>query len=191
MIRLRIEISIVLFALALASCGSDQTAPTSIAAGVEDTVIPTGASPFIVGSPNGPAVVTGCIWTNELGQVIGSWGKRQRGSGIAYPNPTSNYTVMTFALPIDAEVHWWLEKAYGPGEEIPNMSDQYVGATYYSPARVLYGPFSRHAAAGVQHLDWDGMDASGHPVSEGYYRMYIHVPRRGWTGWYDILIQHD
>lgn len=191
MARSQIEILIIILAFSLSACTSDQPSPTSMAAGVDESVIPLGASPFTIGSPNGPAVVTGCTWTNELGDVVGGWGKRQRGSGAAYPNPTTGNTVMDFALPIEAEIHWWLEKAYGPGEEVPDMSGQYVGGTYYSPTRVLYGPFTRPAAVGVQHVGWDGTDASGHLVADGYYRMYIHVPARGWTGWYDILIKHD
>lgn len=191
MARSRFTIPLVVFTLSLSACTSDQPSPTSMAAGVDESVIPMGASPFTVGSPNGPAVVTGCTWTNELGQVIGTWGKRQSGSGVAYPNPTTGSTVMTIQLPIDAEIRWWLEKAYGPGEEVPDLSDQYVGATCYSPAPVLYGPFSMRAAVGVQRIGWDGDDGLGHAVADGYYRMYVQVPARGWTGWFDILIQHD
>jgi hypothetical protein len=177
--------------IASTSCGDVPTSSSHLAAGVDESVIPMGVYPFAPIAPTGPALVAGFIRTDELGNVNGSWGTMMPGSGIAYPNPTNGSTIFTFALFEAREIVWWVEKAYGPGEEVPGISGQFAGGTYIVPHPILLGPFSEFVAAGVTDLSWDGEDAWGAPVPDGYYRIYVVVPDRGWTGFWDILIERD
>lgn len=191
MIRLRIESLIVLFALGLTSCGSDQPRPVSMAAGVDEAVIPTGASPFTVGSPNRPAIVTGCTWTDELGNVNGGWGQRLPGSGVAFPNPTNGPVVLTYAIPNDVGIVWWVEVAYGPGQTPSETAGQHAGGTVVIPSTIVFGPEEFFASTGVQEYQWNGTDAFGRPVPQGYYRVIAYVPRQGWYGYWDVLIDRN
>lgn len=191
MTRLLATVLIATIAIAVSSCQSDPTASRSLAAGIDSAVIPLGAYPFAAAPPADPAIVTGCTWTTELGETSGQWGTMQPGSGKAYPNPTNGSVVMTMALPTDNRVVWWLTRAYGPGETVPETSSQHAGGTVIIPSPVLFGPFERHFAVGIQFIQWDGEDNFGSPVEEGYYRMYVHVPDPGWTGWWDVLVDRD
>lgn len=191
MSRARINVPFIVFALAIAGCDSDLPMSASLAAGVDESVIPTGAAPFIVGSPNGPAVVTGCTWTNELGQVNGGWGNMLPGSGVAFPNPTNGPVVLTYAIPKDVGIVWWVEVAYGPGQIPGEPAGQHAGGTVVIPSTIVFGPEEFFASTGVQEYQWNGTDAFGRPVPQGYYRVIAYIPRLGWYGYWDVLIDRN
>ncbi len=171
------------------SCTTEQSSPLVSTGGLDETatpVLPTAYWPFVPSSNFGPAMITGCRWSDELGNEAGEWGNPT--GGRPYPNPTSGDVVCSYGIVTDCEVVWWLVKAYGPGERPPEGSGQNGGATFVRPSEVLLGPLSEFQATGLHHIGWDGKDRSGAILPQGYYRMYAQLPEVGLTAWWDILI---
>ena len=190
--RVATPLLVIVCSVGVMSCTSDRSIPIEAADELDELatpVLPTLFWPFVPTSDFGPAIVTGCWRSDELGNVNGSWGKPS--GGRPYPNPTNGYVICPFALAKDCEIIWWLEKAYGPGEQPPEGSGQYGGGTMIEPSVVLLGPSTEFQAAGIHAIGWDGRDRSGGQVPAGYYRMYARLPGVGLMGWWDILIERD
>jgi hypothetical protein len=192
--RHRIALLIVTgFALA-SGCSGPTEPPTADAQGAEPAkaIVPIqgekGSGPY-----TSPPVVTGICMTDEFGNHLGGWGKPS-GSCGAYPNPLTSTCTMHLAVRYYTHILVWVERAYGPGEPLPEATGTQVtgGATvfsgYSSAVAVL---FDGVLEPGVCSIPWYGTTDAGDPAPSGFYRIYATLEDIDGVYWTDVLLARD